>query len=116
MTAKELAAELLKCDPPGPPTKLFVKAWKRDVWLADPTADMRDEWDIFRQENRNRPASWRAKLASILLCDEQGQRLYTAADVPALGKLRHAGLHEIFEAGAKLLDTTDAEVEEAAKN
>jgi hypothetical protein len=115
-TAKELAAELLAVDPPGPPTRLFVKAWKREVFLVDPTADLRDEWDIFRQDHRGRPASWRAKLASLLLCDAEGHRLYTAADVPALGKLRHAGLHEIFEAGAKLLDTTDADVEEAAKN
>ena len=116
MTAKELAAELLKVDPQGPPTKLHVRAWKRDVWLLDPTADIRDEWDIFRQEHRNRPASWRAKLASLLLCDENGARLYTAADVPALGKLRHKGLDEIFQFGAKLLDTTDEQVEEEAKN
>lgn len=116
MTAKELAAELLKVDPQGPPTKLHVRAWSRDVWLLDPTADIRDEWDIFRQEHRNRPASWRAKLASLLLCDETGARLYTAADVPALGKLRHKGLDEIFQFGAKLLDTTDDQVEEEAKN
>lgn len=116
MTAKELAAELLSLDPAGPPTKVYVKAWKRDVYLLDPTADIKDEWDIYRQENRGKAVSWRAKFASLLLCDETGARLYSAADVPALGKLRAAGLDEIFEAGAKLMHVADEDVEEEEKN
>lgn len=99
------------------PTRLMVKAWKQEVFLLDPTADIRDEWEIYCASNSGKPASWRAKLASLLLCNEQGDRLCkTEADVKALGKKSAAALAEIWDAGLKLLTVTDKEVEELAKN
>jgi hypothetical protein len=99
------------------PTKVFVKAWGQDVFLLDPSADIRDEWEIFCASNQGKPASWRAKLASLLLCDETGNRLCTTeAGVKALGKKSAAALAEIWEAGLKLLTVTDSEVDELAKN
>lgn len=112
-----LAEEILALDDIRPPQKLFVKAWGRDVFLLDPTADVRDEWEIFCAANQGKRASWRAKLASLLLCDEQGNRLFTSdADVARLGKKRASALHEIWQAGQKLLSITDDEVEELEKN
>jgi hypothetical protein len=108
--------ELLDIQDLKAPTKLHVKAWGRDVFLLDPTADVRDDWEIFCSANANKKASWRAKLASLLLCDEAGVRLFTDADVPRLGKKSAAALHEIWKAGTKLLSITDEEVEELAKN
>lgn len=116
MTAKELAAELLGISDLKAPTRLFVKAWKREVFLLDPTADERDEWEIFCAANNGKKASWRAKLASLLLCDEQGNKLFTEADIPKLGKKSAAALHEIWMVGKQLLTVTDAEVEELEKN
>jgi hypothetical protein len=110
------AADLLELDDLRKPTTLHVKAWKRDVYLLDPTADIRDEWEIFCTANANKRASWRAKLASLLLCDENGQRLFTDADVPKLGRKSAAALHEIWTAGVKLLSITDEEIEELEKN
>lgn len=107
------AHELLAIDDINPPTKLFVKAWNRDVYLLDPTADIRDEWEIFCAAHQGKPASWRAKLASLLLCDEDGRRLFkTDADVKALGAKNARALHEIWLAGQKLLMITDEEVRE----
>jgi len=110
------ADELLDLADLRAPAKLYVKAWKRDVWLLDPTADVRDDWEIFCSANANKKASWRAKLASLLVCDEDGKRLFTDADISRLGKKSAAALHEIWQAGTKLLSITDSEVEELEKN
>jgi hypothetical protein len=110
------AEELLDLDDLRKPTKLAVRAWKRDVWLLDPTADVRDEWEIFCTANANKRASWRAKLASLLVCDEDGKRLFSDADIPRLGKKSAAALHEIWQVGTKLLSVTDTEIEELEKN
>lgn len=106
----------LEANKPAPPTKLHVKAWGRDVWLVDPTAAIYDDWSIFCEANQGRSAPWRAKLASLLLCDEDGRRLFTEADVPALAAWKPDGLVEIWTAGLKLLRVDDQEVQELAGN
>lgn len=117
LSAKELAAELLSFDDLKAPTRVHVTAWKRDVFLLDPTADVRDEWEMFCHSNQGKKASWRAKLAQLLLCDENGVRLFTEdQDVGRLGKKKASALNEIWLAGQKLLTVTDAEIEELEKN
>lgn len=107
------AEEILAIDDIRPPQLLHVKAWGKDVYLLDPTADIRDEWEIFCAANQGKRASWRAKLASLLLCDADGKRLFTGdADVAKLGKKNARALHEIWEAGQKLLLITDKEIDE----
>jgi hypothetical protein len=111
------ADELLSLDDLRPPTLLHVKAWGKDVYLLDPTADMRDEWEIYCSANQGKKASWRAKMASLLLCDESGKRLFVSdADVAKLGKKGARALHEIWLAGTKLLMISDEEIEELEKN
>jgi len=111
------ADELLALDDLKPPMLLHVKAWGKDVYLLDPTADIRDDWEIYCAANQGKRASWRAKLASLLLCDADGKRLFTSdADVVRLGKKNAKALHEIWLAGQKLLMITDEEIEELEKN
>lgn len=117
LSAKELAAELLNFNDLKAPTQLFVKAWKRHVFLLDPTADTRDEWEMFCHSNQGKKASWRAKLAQLLLCDPTGVRLFPDdSDVAKLGKKKAQAMNEIWLAGQKLLTVTDAEIEELEKN
>ena len=40
------AEDILGIDDLRPPQKLYVRAWGKDVYLLDPTADVRDEWEI----------------------------------------------------------------------
>jgi hypothetical protein len=111
------AEDILAIDDIRAPQKLQVKAWNREVYLLDPTADIRDEWEIFCASNQGQRASWRAKLASLLLCDEHGKRLFVSdADVAKLGKKNARAMHEIWQAGQKLLSITDEEIEELEKN
>ena len=112
-----LAEDILAIDDIRAPQTLHVKAWGREVYLLDPTADIRDEWEIYCAANQGKRASWRAKLASLLLCDDQGVRLFTTdADVAKLGKKNARAMHEIWQAGQKLLSITDEEIEELEKN
>ena len=99
----------------APPTRLHVAAWGGEVFLLDPTAATYDDWSIFCEENAGKPAPWRAKLASLLLCDESGKRLFTADDVPALNAWKPDGLVEVWKVGLKLLRVDDKEIEAKAE-
>lgn len=107
---------------PGAPEKLHVKAWGLDVWICDPTCDQVDEWETFCEAHKAKdgsvlPGPWRATLASIVLCDEDGKRLFWAEDVSMLGRQSPEALKEIWTVGArKLRAGTDEEIEEEAKN
>ena len=58
----------------------------------------------------------RARLASLTMCDESGQRLFTEADVVALSGKCAAPLERVFEAAGQLSGLSKADVEELAKN
>lgn len=110
------AADLLALDDRKKTIPLFVKAWGRQVYLRDPSAADRDEWEIFASNHRGQNALWRAKVAQVLLCDEAGKRLFTEKQLAELGEKSAAALHEIWQAGVKLLSVTDEEIEELEKN
>lgn len=105
----------LEANKTAPPTRLHVAAWGGDVFLLDPTAQTYDEWSIFCEENKGKPAPWRAKLASLLLCDESGKPLFTGDDVDTLAGWRPDGLVEVFKAGVELLKIDDQEIEDQAE-
>jgi hypothetical protein len=113
LTRESLMA--LEANKTAPPTRLRVVAWGDDVFLLDPTAQTFDEWSMFCEENKGKPAPWRAKLASLLLCDESGARLFSDADVPTLAAWKPEGLLEVWKVGIELLRVDDQEIEAAAE-
>jgi hypothetical protein len=113
LTRDDLLA--LDANKTAPPTRLHVAAWGGDVFLLDPTAQTYDEWSLFCEENKGTPAPWRAKVASLLLCDDTGKRLFSAADVPTLAGWRPDGLLEVWKVGIELLKVDDKEIEAAAE-
>jgi hypothetical protein len=105
----------LEANKPAPPKRLHVAAWGGDVFVLDPTAQTYDEWSIFCETYKGTAAPWRAKLASLLLCDEAGKRLFTEADVPTLAGWRPDGLLEVWQVGIELLKVDDKEIEAEAE-
>lgn len=101
-----------------PPQKLHIRSIGQDVYLLDPTADDRDQFDIWL---RNATAAGkdivgvRGLVAALLLCDENGERLFGTDDADKLGKLPPAILQAMFDIGTKLLAVSDKETEELAE-
>lgn len=109
--------DILKIQDLGAPLKLHVPEWQDDVYLRRPSANDRDAWELYCQEHNKKPKEiWRAKLASMLLCDEAGKRIFSDRDVEALGEKSAAALNRIWLAGIDLMKITEAEVAELEKN
>ena len=58
----------------------------------------------------------RAKMSALCLVDESGQRLFTDADVVALGQKSAAALDRVFGVAQRLSGLTDKDVDELAEN
>lgn len=58
----------------------------------------------------------RAKLAARCIVDEQGIRLFSDADIAALGQKSAHALQRVFEAAQRLSGLTKEDVEELEKN
>jgi hypothetical protein len=58
----------------------------------------------------------RAVIASLTLCDENGQRLFTKHDVPLLGSLGYEFLDRVTTAALRVNGLNDTAVEDAEKN
>lgn len=100
-----------------PPIRFHVPEWGDEVLLRHPTANDRDEWELYCGENRGKSGTlWRAKLAAMLLCDEDGKPLFRSAeDVQRLGQKSAAAMHRIWERGLQLFAVTEKEIDELEK-
>lgn len=99
-----------------PPQKLHIKALGQEVYLLDPTADTRDELDLWLQRAAGNHVGMRGVIAALLLCDADGNRLFTLEDAPRLGEMPPAALQPIFDVGTKLLAVSDKEQKELEGN
>jgi hypothetical protein len=107
--------DFLKAASRGQPIRLTLRSCGEDVFLLDPAADLRDEFDMWARDRKENLSGVRGVVASLLLCDEGGKRMFSIADAPALGEMRANVLSEIFDRGTMLLGMTDKEVEDLAE-
>jgi hypothetical protein len=105
----------LKAASRGEPVRLKLRSCGEEVFLLDPAADVRDEFDMWARTRQDNLSGVRGVVASLLLCDEKGERMFSVDDAPALGEMRADILSEIFDRGTRLLGMTDKEVEELAE-
>jgi hypothetical protein len=117
-------ASILALQDLGEPIRFHVPEWDKGtpaedgiVFLRRPTANDRDSWEIYCQDHAKKPKSiWRAKLASMLLCDEAGKLLFSQAEIEKLGEKSAAALNRIWKRGLELMTISDEEVAELEKN
>jgi hypothetical protein len=105
----------LKASGRGAPVLLKLRSCGEEVFLLDPAADVRDQFDMWARTRQDNLSGVRGVVASLLLCDEKGERLFTVDDAETLGGMRADILSEIFDRGTRLLGMTDREVEELAE-
>lgn len=97
-----------------------VKVWGGEVWVRGMTGAERDKFEAsviqFKGNAQNlNLTNIRAKLCSLTVCDEEGNRLFTEADVQALSEKSAVELSKIFIVAQRLSGITDADVEELAE-
>jgi len=108
----------------GGPIEFYVQEWdlgtpEQDgtVFLRRPTANDRDAWEIYCELNKGKPKTiWRARMAAMLLCDKDGQLLFTTDEAVKLGEKSAGALHRIWTKGLELLAVSDTEVKEIEGN
>jgi hypothetical protein len=101
--------------------ELHVPQWGGTVRVRALTGEERDAFEEGQLQGKGknrtvRLANIRARLVSLCVVDEQGQRLFSDRDVAALGKKSAAALSAVFDVAARLAGLTDEDVEEMAEN
>lgn len=98
-----------------------VPEWGGDVIVKGLTGTERDAYEascVDTQDGKNVPKlqNIRAKLVSLTLVDEQGKRLFTSADLEALGRKSGDVLDRLFDVARELSGLTKQAMEKARGN
>jgi len=98
-----------------------VPEWGGSVKVRGMTGIERDvfESSIMQGKGKNIKMNWqnvRAKLVVHSVIDEDGNKLFTDADVARLGEKSAAALDRVFDVAQRLSGITKEDVEELAKN
>ncbi len=100
---------------------VFVPEWGGTVRIKAMTGKERDAWEtaLFQIDGKDvkmNKENLRAKLVALTVVDEAGQRLFTEADVEALGSKSASALDRIYQASQKLSGLTPDDIKEMEKN
>jgi hypothetical protein len=87
------------------------------VYVRMMMGDERDQFDAdTMQGGKANLKNARGRFAALIMCDEQGKRLFTDADAPLLGKKCSLNLDRIFDVGGSLNGLHQRDLEESVKN
>lgn len=96
-----------------------IRELNGQVYVRTLTAAERDafEADQFgrRENGGSHLINFRARWAALVVCDEQGNRMFSDVDADSLGNQSAAVLDRIFDVSRKLNGMTDEDVEELEK-
>lgn len=98
-----------------------VPEWGGEARLRSMTGADRDEyeqWLISQRgpDEKTNIRNLRARLVSLSIVDDAGQRLFSDADIEALGERSAAALDRVTEAASRLNSLSQRDVEALAKN
>lgn len=98
-----------------------VPEWGGEVTVAAMTGAARDAWEqsmVVRQGGKVVPnlANMRARLVAACVVDAAGQRLFTDADIVALGEKSGGALERVCRVAQRLNALTDGALEAAKGN
>ena len=94
-----------------------VPEWKGEVIIRTMTGEERDAFDSeMIRDDKKSFKNIRARFLSLIICDEQGNRLFDDKEIAQLGKKSAAALDRLFSAGQKLNRLSNDDIEELAGN
>ena len=103
-----------------PREEVDVPEWNGKVWVSTFWGDDRDrfitECYARREGGAMNYVGLSALIAALTICDEAGNRLFTEADVVALGKKSGAALDRVWKVAARLNHLLPEDLEELAGN
>ena len=98
-----------------PRESVTVPEWGGEVLVRTMTGTERDAFETSLLEKDKRMENMRARLVSLTLCDETGERMFSDDEVTALGKKSAIALDRVF-AVAQRLNGIGAGAVDTAKN
>lgn len=98
--------------------KISIPEWGGDAFIRTMSGGERDSWEMYaaKQLEKTNNVNLRARLASLTLCDEKGNRLFKDDQVQALSKKSAKALDRVYEAAIKLNKLSDEDIEALEKN
>jgi len=99
---------------------VHIPEWGGDVYVRGMSGEARDKFEmlILQINGKSKKANtenFRAKLASMTVCDENGDLLFTEDDVKELAKKSAAALQRIFIVAQRLSRIGNEDVKELAE-
>lgn len=103
-----------------PTSDVEVKQWGGTVRIRSLTGTQRDQFEAdvlgARREGHVSPGNVRARYVSMCVVDAEGNNIFSAADIEALGHKSAAALDTVYQAVLSLNALSDDDVEELAGN
>ena len=98
--------------------ELDVPEWKGKVWLRVFGGEEREMYEAacYRGRESKDFRTLKALVVVYSVCDKDGQRLFTEADIPALNRKSSLAIDRIFRAAQDLSMLTEESVEAAKRN
>jgi hypothetical protein len=96
-----------------------VPEWGGSVNVRTLTGTERDEFEqsFVQQDGKSRNLrNFRAKLCARAMVDDDGEPMFTAKDVDALGKKNGRALDRVFDVAQQLAGLSEKDVDELVKN
>ncbi|MEU8683138.1 MULTISPECIES: hypothetical protein [Streptomyces] len=113
--------QILKADD-LPTDRIPVPEWGGEVLVRTMTGEQRDEFEASQVKinKKGQPeqnlANVRARLVSLVLVDEAGGMLFSAYDIPDLGRKSAKALDRVFEKAQEMNGFSDEDMEKLAQD
>jgi hypothetical protein len=116
-----LSKDLILSSDDLPKELVSVPEWGGEVYIRCLTAAERDDWEasVMHMEGNKTKANMqnlRAKLVARTLCDEDGVRMFSDADVAALGQKSAAALDRLYTVAARISKISKQDEDELLGN
>lgn len=109
-----LNRDAILAKPELPRVAVDVPEWGGTVFVREMTGVERDRFEAAHAKAPN--DNFRARIAVATLCDDSGKRLFSEADVAALGEASSAALSRVLDAALMVNKFGDKAIEAEVKN